>query len=473
MKFSKLLGKDLDSDFEVQSVKEDSRQVMQGDVFVIDKRVHPEGCERFVRDALAKGARAVVTNLDLAEENVFYTENPFDISGKYAADKHKRTPKNIVAVTGTNGKTSVAWFYNAILNGAGFKAASIGTLGVYQGKELLRETGYTSPTPLVLHEILDGLADSGVDYCCMEVSSHALSLHRCEQVSFCAGAFTNITPDHRDFHGSMESYFMAKQRLFAECLPEGSAAVINVSQPQLWPVVSIAKQRGLDLLTVGPANAELVVKFLGATARGMDLEIKYDKHILQKSLPLVGTFQAENLATAIALCLKSGVAWQSVVKGLDAVQSVPGRMEVIAYENKPVVVVDYAHTPDALRTAIEALKPQVKGKLWTVFGCGGDRDKTKRPEMGLIAHQLSDFVVVTDDNPRTENAASIRKDILSACPNAIECGDRGEAIQLAVEKAGVDDVILLAGKGHESGQYIMGEVVPFNDCDYARKILKK
>ncbi|MEC8467466.1 MAG: cyanophycin synthetase, partial [Pseudomonadota bacterium] len=144
-----------------------------------------------------------------------------------------------------------------------------------------------------------------------------------------------------------------------------------------------------------------------------------------------------------------------------------------AYENKPVVVVDYAHTPDALRTAIEALKPQVKGKLWTVFGCGGDRDKTKRPEMGLIAHQLSDFVVVTDDNPRTENAASIRKDILSACPNAIECGDRGEAIQLAVEKAGVDDVILLAGKGHESGQYIMGEVVPFNDCDYARKILKK
>jgi UDP-N-acetylmuramoyl-L-alanyl-D-glutamate--2,6-diaminopimelate ligase len=324
-----------------------------------------------------------------------------------------------------------------------------------------------------LHQHLHALTEKGVEYCCLEVSSHALALHRTDGVELTAGAFTNISPDHRDFHGSMEAYMLAKQRLFAECLPEGAGAVIQILKPGLWPMAAVAKQRELNLLTVGTANAELVVQVQDVTSSGMKVLVKYEKNATEITLPLIGTFQAENIATAVGLCLQSGLSWAEVEVGLQSIQSVPGRMEMIIVPGKPLVVVDYAHTPDALKTAIEAIRPQVQGTLWTVFGCGGDRDKTKRSEMGRIATELSDHVVVTDDNPRTENPENIRKGILKSCPNALECAGREKAIELAIAKADEKDVVLLAGKGHEAGQYIMGEVLEFDDRDQARKILGK
>ncbi|MAI07477.1 MAG: UDP-N-acetylmuramoyl-L-alanyl-D-glutamate--2,6-diaminopimelate ligase [Magnetococcales bacterium] len=472
MKLSEILGKPVESDLDFKGLKEDSRLVETGDVFVYDQRI-VDGGEKFVNMAREKGAVAIVTNLDIEGEDVHFLENPFDASCRYAKSVYPNQPPCVVGVTGTNGKTSTAWFYNAIVTGAGEKAASIGTLGVYVGDTLLLETGYTSPTPLVLHQHLHELAEKGVQYCCMEISSHALAMHRADGVLLKAGAFTNITPDHRDFHGSMEAYMAAKQRLFTECLPEGAGAIVNIQKPELWPIAAVSKQRNLKLVTVGSANAELVVQVQEMMPEGMKVLIKYESYRIETVLPLVGSFQAENIATAIGLCLQSGLSWGQVEQGLKSIQSVPGRMEVITAKGQPVVVVDYAHTPDALKTAIEAVRPQVQGRLWTVFGCGGDRDKTKRPEMGKIANDLSDFVVVTDDNPRTENAGSIRKDILKMCPNALECGDRAKAIELAVSKASKDDTILLAGKGHESGQYVMGEVIKFDDRDQARKILGK
>lgn len=472
MKLSQLIGKKISNDFDVQGLKEDSRLVETGDVFVYDQRIS-EGGEQFINMARQKGAVAIITNLKLKSDDIHFLENPFEASIKWAKNVYPKQPRIVCGVTGTNGKTSVAWFYNSIINELGKKVATIGTLGVYVGNELLEETGYTSPTPLLLHKHLHDLADQGVEYCCLEISSHALALHRTEGVELKAGAFTNISPDHRDFHGSMEAYMLAKQRLFTECLPKGSGAVINILKPVLWPIAAVAKQRELKLLTVGVANAELVVKVQSITSKGMNVEVKYEKHSLEILLPLIGSFQAENIATAIGLCLQSGLLWSDIEKGLGSIQSVPGRMELITEPEKPAIVVDYAHTPEALRTAIEAIRPQVKGELWTVFGCGGDRDKTKRSEMGRIAAELSDHVVVTDDNPRTENPENIRKDILKFCPNALDCSGREKAIELVISKAAKDDVILLAGKGHETGQYVMGKVLEFDDRDQARKFLRK
>ncbi|MFT7432597.1 MAG: UDP-N-acetylmuramoyl-L-alanyl-D-glutamate--2,6-diaminopimelate ligase [Alphaproteobacteria bacterium] len=471
MKLSELLDKKIENDCVVTDVKDDSRQLVAGDIFVFDRRVSDKG-EAFVAQARKAGVTAIITNLDVAGDDIYTLENPFDAMARFAQNKYPQMPAFICGVTGTNGKTSVAWFYNCILRGAGKNVASIGTLGIYLGTDLLAETGYTSPTPLVLHKHLHDLAKKGVTHLCMEVSSHALDLHRAHSVPFKAAAFTNISPDHRDYHGSMEAYMFAKQALFTECLQDKGSAVLNILHPASWPLASICKQLEMDVLTVGAGQAELVVKQKSLSAAGMLVEIKYNTHVTEITLPLVGAFQAENMAVAIGLALKSGLSWAEIEKGLGAVTSVPGRMEMIVEAGKPLVVVDYAHTPDALKTAITAIRPQVKGKLWTVFGCGGDRDKTKRAEMGKIATDLSDMVIVTDDNPRTEDAALVRKDIMQACPDALECGDRSKAIQLAIEKASVDDVILLAGKGHESGQYINGEVVAFDDRDQAKRYLR-
>ncbi len=467
---SVLLDKKIEQDIDILNVTDDSRQVKAGDIFVFDRRVSNQG-EVFVKAARQAGAKAIITNLPLEGDDVYMMDNPFDAVGRFAKSKYPKMPAFICGVTGTNGKTSVAWFYNCILRGAGKKVASIGTLGIYMGTELLAETGYTSPTPMVLHKHLHDLAQKGVTHLCMEVSSHALDLHRCHSVPFKAAAFTNLSPDHRDYHGTMEAYMYAKQRLFTECLDEKGAVVINILNPASWPLASVCKQLEMDVLTVGAGQAELVVKQKELTPEGMLVEVKYEKYATEITLPLIGAFQAENMAVALGLAVKSGLSWEEIELGLKSISSVPGRMEMLVVKDKPVVVVDYAHTPDALKTAITAVRPQVKGKLWTVFGCGGDRDKTKRPEMGKIAAKLSDVVIVTDDNPRTEDASAVRKEIMQACPDAIECGDRAKAIQMAIEKAGVNDTILLAGKGHESGQYINGEVIAFDDRDQAKRFL--
>lgn len=469
MQLSTLIGRDLKDDISVQALVDDSRLVSPGDIFVFDARIHKD-VSRFINDAKAKEAAAVVSNVE--EEGVIFHPFPGQVLAKWARQQFATQPENLVAVTGTNGKTSVAWFYSRLMQSV--KAASIGTLGVYKGDEKLSETGYTSPTALKLHEILSELAADQVTHACVEASSHALSLNRLDGATFKAAAFTNISQDHLDFHGTMDDYLVAKARLFSEVLPEGGTAVLPIARPESWPMAAMCKERGINIITYGSANAALVVDVIDARADGMALHIKYEDVEFTTQLPLVGAFQAENVAAALGLALATGLKKEDMASTLQNLTCVPGRMEVIdAAPDQPAVVVDYAHTPDALERALSFLKPLTKGKLIVVFGCGGDRDRTKRPQMGEIAARLADKVIVSDDNPRGEDAAVIRQEILAACTNGEDIGDRAAAIEAAISKACADDVILLAGKGHETGQIIKDEVLPFDDRDVARNILKE
>lgn len=475
MKFSDLLPQpsELTEDFEIQNVTDDSRLVQQGDVFVFDKEVTNQDGKQFIQQALEKGARAVISNIQM--DGVTYVDHPALCLVKWATHCHPHMPETVVGVTGTNGKTSVVWFYRQMMNALKHKTAALGTLGVYVDDKKIAETGYTSPTSLVMHQHLDDLVKQNVTHAALEVSSHGLALHRVDGVKFKAAAFTNLSPDHRDFHGSMEAYAAAKYRLFSELLPESGTAVIHITHQACWPLAALCKERGMNVISYGSHSAELVVRPTEIQPDGMVVEMLYGEEKYTAKVPLVGAFQTENIAAAIGLAMGSGESFEDIAGTVQYITSVPGRMEIIQkqQENQPTVVVDYAHTPDALENAIKALKPQVQGKLWVVFGCGGDRDTAKRPQMGKIAQDLADVVIVTDDNPRTEDATKVRADIMVACLGATEIGGREKAIEYAIDHAAVEDTILVAGKGHESGQIIGKEIFPFDDREVVRGLLKK
>lgn len=474
MKFSDLLPQQtkVENDFVIQNVTDDSRDITSGDIFIFDKNVFPNG-EKFISDALDKGASAVISNIEMG--GVTYVENPSLCLIKWAKLKYPEMPKNLVGVTGTNGKTSVVWFYRQIMSSLKHKTAALGTLGVYSGNDKIADTGYTSPTALVLHEYLNSLATDGVTHAALEVSSHGLALHRVDGVPFQVAAFTNLSPDHRDFHGSMEAYAAAKYRLFSEVLVQEGTAVIHITKPECLPLMAMCKASEINVITYGTHSAELVVRPTKIENDGMEVELLYaeDKH--ECFVPLVGAFQAENIAAAVGMAIGSGESFKNICSVIPQITSVPGRMEIIPKlnESQPTVIVDYAHTPDALKNAIISLKPQVTGKLWVVFGCGGDRDTAKRPQMGKVAAEYSDVVIVTDDNPRTENAQDIRNDVMVGCQEAKEIGGREKAIAYAINNADLKDTILVAGKGHESGQIIGKEVIPFDDRDVVRCLLKE
>lgn len=481
MKLSSLLQQTVERDLEIIRVVDDSRVLERGDVLVWDERVKPDATERVFRDALERGAAAVVSNSDkLPDGDVFYwVEDAGAVLSRYAAERWPLQPSVVMGVTGTSGKTSVAWFVRQLARLCGLEAASIGTLGVMRADGDDAYTGYTSPTALKTHELLDGLAKDGVSHAVMEVSSHALALNRMDGVRFSAVGITNIAQDHLDFHGDLGAYAAAKLRLFTEVAPEGACAVLPIGRKECWSAAAIAKQRGLRVLTVGTANAELVVDVVHADGRGLDVLLKYDAVPVPVKLPLVGSFQAENLAVALGLLLGSGVAWKKLSAVVGQVTGVPGRMESVATPaGMPAVVVDYAHKPDALERVLVSVKPQLKdgGKLWVVFGCGGNRDALKRPLMGGIAARLADRIVITDDNPRHEDAAVIRaailKGVTDAGGSADVMGDRKAAIAFALGKAGPQDVIVLAGKGHETGQIVGDKVLPFDDREMVREIIR-
>lgn len=490
MRFLELVGAPVGDDFEVANVCDDTRLVQPGDVFVWDSRVlggdaatRQTRSTALIAEARAKGARAIVS--DVGGDGVVEMSCPGEALARWAVHAHPRMPAVMLGVTGTSGKTSVAWFGRQLASAAGKKAASVGTLGVMRHDNDWDEyTGYTSPSALKLHPILDRLAGEGVTHCLMEVSSHALDLHRAEGVRFKAAGITNVTQDHLDYHHTWEDYFAAKLRLFSELLPDGGVAVVNARRLELLPLMAVVKQRGIPLLTVGTGNAELVVEVLDATPQGLDVALKFDAVPVPLRLPLVGSFQAENLAVALGLLVGGGLPWKEVAAAAARVTAVPGRMEIIGTGHKeqgtrPGVVVDYAHKPDALQRALEALRPSVKGngKLRVVFGCGGNRDATKRPIMGRIAAELADVVYVTDDNPRKEDAAKIRAEVLAGTRHedrgtrVVEIGDRRAAIEAAIGEAGPEDVVLVAGKGHEDGQIVGDEVLPFDDRDVVREVL--
>jgi UDP-N-acetylmuramoyl-L-alanyl-D-glutamate--2,6-diaminopimelate ligase len=449
----------------------DSRAVRPGFLFAALPGAKTDGA-RFVDDALARGAVAVLAAPGAVAPRpgfVLVTDpDPRRRLALAAARLHPRQPATMAAVTGTNGKTSVAQFARQIWAGMGREAASIGTLGVIApGVE--RPLGMTTPDPVELHRVLDELAASGVVCVAMEASSHGLDQRRLDGVRIAAAGFTNITRDHLDYHGDEESYWQAKRRLFAELLPPGGAAVVNAESPRAPELAALAKARGHRLLTVGTPDANLALLERRPNAIGQTLRIVWEGRARTVELPLAGAFQASNALVAAGLVLATGGESDKVFASIEKLRGVPGRMERAALHpcGAPVYV-DYAHTPDALETILQALRPHTERRLVVVFGAGGDRDPGKRPQMGAIAAKLADGAIVTDDNPRSEDPAEIRRAILAAAPGAIEIGDREAAIRAAVARLEKGDVLVIAGKGHEQGQTAKGVTRPFDDREVAR-----
>ena len=379
-------------------------------------------------------------------------------------------PACAVAVTGTSGKTSVADFTRQIFTQLGRQAASLGTIGVIKPSGAIYGS-LTTPDPVTLHATLASLANEGVTHLAFEASSHGLDQHRLDGVKLTAAAFTNLGRDHMDYHPTVEAYLAAKMRLFTELLEPGQTAVINADGAFAAQVSDIAKARGLKVMTVGNAGETLHLKSVERDGFQQRLAIGYGGATYNVPLPLVGGYQVENALVAAGLAIAAGEHPGESILALASLKGVPGRLEIVGEAKGGLTVVDYAHKPEALMAALAACRPFVSGKLICVFGCGGDRDKGKRPIMGGIAVKNADVVIVTDDNPRTEKPDVIRREILAAAPGAREIGDRAEAITAAVAMMSKGDVVLVAGKGHETGQIIGDRVVPFSDHEELRRAM--
>jgi UDP-N-acetylmuramoyl-L-alanyl-D-glutamate--2,6-diaminopimelate ligase len=454
----------------------DSRAVKPGYLFAALPGVKTDGA-RFIADALQRGAAAILVPeggaLATASAPIIEDSDPRRLLALVAARFFGLHPRTAVAITGTNGKTSVASFVRQIWTGQGFKAASLGTVGVVspRGTEILK---HTTPDPIELHAILARLAKDGVTHLAMEASSHGLQQRRVDGITFAAGAFTNLTRDHLDYHASVEDYFAQKLRLFTELLPRGAGAVVDVDSEAGLRVADAAKAKGLELISVGRSGRTLRLASAEIDGFGQILVIEHDGKKHKVRLPLVGAFQASNALVAAGLAMATGGAADPVLPLLETLRGARGRLDLAgtARGGAPIFI-DYAHTPDALAKALDALRPYVRNRLLVVFGCGGDRDKGKRPEMGRVAVEKADLAIVTDDNPRSEQPAEIRRQILAAASGALEIGNRAGAIAEAVAKLNRGDVLLVAGKGHETGQTIGTTVIPFCDHDAVEAALKQ
>ncbi len=466
-----------DIEREIAGLTADSRQVAPGFLFAALPGTKTDGAA-FIADALAKGAAAILaqpgTGLPAGSNATLILDaNPRRRLALLAAAFHGRQPETVVAATGTNGKTSTVTFTRQIWASQGCQAASLGTLGVvapgYADPESL-----TTPDPVTLHETLARLSDLGVTHLAMEASSHGLDQCRLDGVRIAAAAFTNLTRDHLDYHGGMEAYFQAKARLFTEVMAPKGWAVLNADSPEFERLAALAGAKGHQILDFGRNARSLQLIEASAVEHGqtVDLAILGRRHTIK--LPLAGDFQIMNALAALGLVIAAGLHPEKALAALESLEGVPGRMQLVASRScGAAIYVDYAHTPDALETVLTALRPHAARRLAVVFGCGGDRDRGKRPQMGAIAARLADRVFVTDDNPRSEEPSAIRRAILEACPDAIEIADRKDAIHAAVSQLEAGDVLVLAGKGHERGQIIKGAVHPFDDAAQARLAVKE
>jgi UDP-N-acetylmuramoyl-L-alanyl-D-glutamate--2,6-diaminopimelate ligase len=448
----------------------DHRKIAPGTIFGAFKGAKFNG-EDFIADAVAAGAVAIVAAPEAKVEGAVHIAdtNPRRAFAQLAARFFTPVPSHIAAVTGTNGKTSTVELTRQLWRMAGHNAASIGTLGVTTSGEQV-STGLTTPDIVTFLSNVSGLAREGVSHLAFEASSHGLSQYRSEGVPVQIGAFTNLSRDHLDYHGDMDAYFDAKMRLFDEVIGEGGTAVIWADDAWSEKAIARAKARDLSLITVGENGQGIRMISRTPTQLGQTLELVVQGETMKVKLPLIGAYQASNALTAAGIVLASGGAVEDVMGHLARLQPVRGRLEraAISRSGAPVYV-DYAHTPDGLSAATAAMRPHTVGKLITVFGAGGDRDSGKRPEMGAIAVKTSDIAIVTDDNPRSEDPATIRAAIMAGAPSAIEIGDRRSAIAHAISLAGADDIVLIAGKGHEQGQVVGDKVLPFDDVQVARE----
>jgi UDP-N-acetylmuramoyl-L-alanyl-D-glutamate--2,6-diaminopimelate ligase len=452
----------------------DHRKVAPGTVFGAFQGTVANG-EDFIAAAIAAGAIAVVARPGARVAGAAHLADPQPrrAFARLAAQFFRPVPETVVAVTGTNGKTSTVEMTRQIWRMCGHRAASIGTLGVTTPDESV-STGLTTPDIVTFLSNMTGLAREGVTHVAYEASSHGLSQFRNEGLPVKAGAFTNLSRDHLDYHADMEDYFAAKMRLFSEVVDAGGAAVVWADDAWSERAMAAARARSLTVFSVGEAGEAIRLVARKPGHLGQDLEIEHQGHRHQVMLPLIGAYQAANALVAAGLVLATGGDARQVFDALGRLQPVRGRIEraVITAGGAPVYV-DYAHTPDALGAAIAALRPHVSRRLITVFGAGGDRDMGKRAQMGEVAAAHSELVIVTDDNPRGEEPAAIRMQVLAGAPGAREVGDRRSAIRAAIAEAGAGDIVLIAGKGHEQGQIVgAGEsvrILPFDDVTVARE----
>ena len=459
----------------IQGLTADSRAVGPGYLFAALPGAKSDGVN-FVPQALEAGATAILLgNQPLAGEcpaPVVRVEDPRRSLALAASRFYARQPRTVVAVTGTNGKTSVAVFLRQIWERAGYKAASLGTIGLIAPGGAATGS-LTTPDPVQLHEMMADLAAAEVTHLALEASSHGLEQRRLDGVRLSAGAFTNLSRDHLDYHATLDDYLKAKLRLFDTLLPKGAAAVADADQDQAQAVRAIAKTRELEYFSVGTSGEMLKLLSVTRMQDGSRLLIEAwgEKHYV--SLPLVGQFQISNALVAAALAIATGVETGTALGALSELEGASGRLELVGkHPDGALVFVDYAHTPDALANALGALRPHTDGDLVVVFGAGGDRDPGKRPLMGEAAASHADRLIVTDDNPRSEDPALIRKAVMEGAAGAAEIGDRREAIQAAVAGLKRGDVLLIAGKGHETGQTIGEQVLPFSDQDEARRAIE-
>jgi UDP-N-acetylmuramoyl-L-alanyl-D-glutamate--2,6-diaminopimelate ligase len=464
------------SDLVIGGVTSDSRTVKNGDLFVAIAGGKADG-RRFVESAIAAGAVAIVTDrppqAPIPEQIAFVrVGNARRALALIAAKFYPRQPRTIAAVTGTSGKTSVAAFTRQIWSSLGHRAASIGTIGIVSPNG---ETygSLTTPDPVALHRSIDTLAGDGVTHLAIEASSHGLDQFRLDGLHIAAAGFTNITRDHLDYHSTVEAYFAAKLRLFEELVVPGGGAIVDADHEHADAVMAAAAARGLSIVSVGRKGAG--IRLVDSTVDGFSqtLRLEHDRKIFQLRLPLVGEFQIENALVAAGLAIATGGDADAVFAALEHLEGAKGRLERVGASHGAPIFIDYAHKPDALAKALDALRPYVTGRLVVVFGAGGDRDTGKRPLMGAIAAAKADRVVVTDDNPRSEDAAAIRAAIVAAVPGASEIGDRREAIRSAIADLRPGDLLLIAGKGHETGQIIGDRVVPFSDHEAVATALEE
>ena len=460
---------------EITGLAVDSREVKDGFLFAAMPGSRFHGGE-FIQYALRMGASAILTDaegaaiaadeLAASDAALVVTDAPREALARTAALWFGAQPPVMVAVTGTNGKTSVSTFVRQIWIELGLPAINLGTTGV-EGA-WTAPLAHTTPEPITLHRSLAGAVDNGITHAAMEASSHGLDQRRLDGVMLRAAGFTNFTQDHLDYHETFEAYFDAKAGLFSRILPDDGTAVINIDDERGIDMAAIARARGCDVITVGRDGGDLHLTAQRFDATGQDLRFDWQGKTYQKRLNLIGGFQADNVLLAAGLVIACGATPSDVFHTLPHLETVRGRMQLAATrENGAAVFVDYAHTPDAVATALAAMRPHVLGRLIAIVGAGGDRDHSKRPLMGRAAAENADIVFVTDDNPRTEDPATIRATVLEGAPGAIEVGDRAEAILRGVDALEPGDALLIAGKGHESGQIVGEDILPFDDAEQA------
>jgi UDP-N-acetylmuramoyl-L-alanyl-D-glutamate--2,6-diaminopimelate ligase len=458
---------------EIAGLTADSREVKPGWLFAALRGGKADGAE-FIPAAVANGAAAILAGNGALPASgpvpVLTSGQPRRALALMAARFYGAQPETVVAVTGTSGKSSVADFTRQIFAGLGRKAASLGTIGLIKpGRSLYGSL--TSPDPITLHRTLADLAREGITHLALEASSHGLDQHRLDGIAVRAAGFTNLGHDHLDYHPSVEAYLAAKLRLFSDLLVPDGVAVVNADAEQAQDVIGVVRRAGRAVMTVGQAGDTLTLETLTPDRFAQRLQVRHAGRSVDIRLPLLGAYQAGNALLAAGLAMATGEPAERVLPALGKLEVVKGRLEVMGLVRGGLVVIDYAHKPDALAAALAALRPFAPGRLVCVFGCGGDRDRGKRPIMGEIATRMADTVIVTDDNPRSEDAKAIRAEILAGASGAREIGDRTEAIKAGTRLLRPGDVLLIAGKGHETGQIVGDKVIPFSDHDVVRALL--